>query len=130
MGADNSCYLACDVFQEPKIQDYDARDRKMRAKSKKVCLNQKECNNSPFVTNRSVYIQSLSKETKTYMAATHLFVTIWDNYFRDNENKCEYINNNNDDDKNDETDLDLLQYLYIRGGTCRDIILNKPISEV
>eukprot|EP01083_Nonionella_stella_P254193 873779_1 len=70
------------------------------------------------------YVQMLSQETKNCIAATHLFATIWYNYFSDSENQCEYMSSNSSDY------FDVLDYILIRGGCCRDVLWNKDFNDI
>eukprot|EP01083_Nonionella_stella_P038099 103766_1 len=86
--------------------------------------NKNEIRPNTFKLNRNSYIQQLSHDTKKYIAMTHFFASIWMNFFNDHGNKCEYM-------KSEEDGFNILDYVLIRGGCCRNIVWNKTnINDV
>eukprot|EP01084_Bolivina_argentea_P290042 498148_1 len=68
---------------------------------------------------------NLPYESKRAIAATHLLATILREYLNDKKHLCPFIKN-----KNENTNVLLLDCIFIRGGALRDILLNRSINDV
>ena len=68
-----------------------------------------------------VYSWNISSRSMSCIAATHLIASVINEYFNDTNNKCEFSTDN---------DLNILKYIYIRGGALRDSYLLREIKDI
>eukprot|EP01084_Bolivina_argentea_P058880 107475_1 len=67
------------------------------------------------------YSWTISKHSMQRIAAAHLISSTINEYMNNQENTCEASSNN---------DLDILKYIYVRGGALRDCYLLRKIKDI
>eukprot|EP01084_Bolivina_argentea_P263811 446653_1 len=70
-----------------------------------------------------LFALNIKSRSMTLIAATHLFASTIYNFVNTEQNKCEFV-------QNEEDRLNILQYIFVRGGMCRDLLLNQDIKDI
>ncbi len=77
----------------------------------------------PIDINKTIrsYTSSISQHSMARIASTHLIANTINEFMNEPENLCESSSN---------TDLNILKYIYVRGGALRDSYLLRKINDI
>jgi len=108
----------CNAFElEILVHGYMNRLRQLSSRPMPTEIQEMVC----------LYCWRIGSASRNAIAATHLIASIIDEFMKRPEHRCECMP---PDEMQDGVALDLLQYIFIRGGACRDSLLLREINDV